>query len=51
VIVKLGSATISSTDDLSAVIDAAKPGDMLSVIYVRGAKRHTVTVKLGTRPS
>jgi putative serine protease PepD len=51
VIVKLGSVTISSPDDLSSVIDGAKPGDKLVVAYVRGATHHTVTVKLGTRPS
>jgi S1-C subfamily serine protease len=33
------------------VIDGAKPGDKLVVTYVRGATHHTVTVKLGTRPS
>jgi S1-C subfamily serine protease len=33
------------------VIDGAKPGENLTVTYVRDAKRHTITVKLGTRPS
>jgi putative serine protease PepD len=51
VIVKLGSTAITGPDDLSSVIDGAKPGENLTVTYVRGAKRHTVTVKLGTRPS
>ena len=31
--------------------DASKPGDSLGVTYLRGGKQHTVTVKLGTRPS
>jgi S1-C subfamily serine protease len=33
------------------VIDGSKPGDSLSLTYVRAGKQHTVTVKLGTRPS
>ena len=51
VIVKLGGTTITSPDDLSSVIDGSKPGDKLVVTYVRDAKRHAVTIKLGTRPS
>ena len=51
VIVKLGNKTISSPEDLSSVIDGAKPGDSLSVTYIRAGKQHTVTLKLGTRPS
>ncbi len=51
VIVKLDGKTIESGDDLSSVIDGKKPGDKLSVTYVRHSKAHTVTVTLGTRPS
>src|SRR5581483_7395910 len=51
VIVKLGGTTISSGDDLSSVIDSKRPGQTLSVTYVRDGKQHTTTVKLGTRPS
>src|SRR2546423_4842686 len=51
VIIRLGDKTISNPDDLSSVIDSSKPGDSLGVTYVRGGKQHTVTVKLGTRPS
>jgi putative serine protease PepD len=51
VIVRLGDTTISSPDDLSRIIDDKKPGDSLSVTYVRGGKQHTVTLTLGTRPS
>jgi putative serine protease PepD len=51
VIVKLGDSTITSGEDLSSVIDAKKPGDSLSVTYVRSGAQHTTTVNLGTRPS
>jgi putative serine protease PepD len=51
VIIRLGSKTITGPDDLSSVIDGAKPGDSLSLTYVRAGKQHAVTVKLGTRPS
>ena len=51
VIVRLAGTTIAGSDDLSRVIDGKKPGDSISVTYVRGGKQHTVTVKLGTRPS
>ena len=51
VVVRLDGTTISSPDDLSRIIDGKKPNDSLSVTYVRSGKQHTVTVKLGTRPS
>jgi putative serine protease PepD len=51
VIIHLGDRTITTPDDLSSVIDGAKPGDSLSVTYIRAGKQHTITVKLGTRPS
>ena len=51
VIVHMGSATISSLEDLSAVLAAKQPGDKLAVTYLRGGKSHTVTITLGTRPS
>jgi putative serine protease PepD len=51
VIVRLGGTSVASTDDLSRVIDGKKPGDSIGVTFVRGGKQHTVTVKLGTRPS
>jgi putative serine protease PepD len=51
VIVKLDDSVITNADDLSNVIDGKKPGDSLSVTYVRNGKQHTVKVKLATRPS
>jgi putative serine protease PepD len=51
VIIHLGNRAITSPEDLSSVIDGSKSGDSLSLTYVRAGKQHTVTVKLGTRPS
>jgi putative serine protease PepD len=51
VIVKLDGKTITSQDDLSSVIDAHRPGDKISLTYVRNGSSHTVTVTLGKRPS
>jgi putative serine protease PepD len=51
VIIRLGDTTVAGPDDLSSIIDAKKPGDSLSVTYVRSGKQHTVTLTLGTRPS
>jgi putative serine protease PepD len=51
VIVSLAGTAIRGSADLSRVIDAKRPGDSVSVTYLRGGKQHTVTLKLGTRPS
>jgi putative serine protease PepD len=51
VITVMDGATISSGDDLSAVIDSHKPGDTFSITYVRDGKQHTVDVTLGVRPA
>ena len=49
-ITKLNGQPVNSAVDLSRIIDALKPGDTMSVTYVRGTGTHTVQVKLGTRP-
>jgi putative serine protease PepD len=51
VIVRLAGTTIGSSDDLSRVIDGKKPGDSVSLTFVRNGKQRTVTLKLGVRPS
>jgi putative serine protease PepD len=51
VIVALDGKTITSSDDLSRVLDLKQPGDTLKVTYLRGGKSHTLVVTLGTRPS
>jgi putative serine protease PepD len=51
VVVKLNGQAITSEGDLSNFIGSKKPGDKMSVTYVRDGKTATVTVTLATRPS
>jgi putative serine protease PepD len=51
VVTAIDGSKISSADDLQSVIGGKKPGDTISLTYVRGGKSHTVNVKLATRPS
>src|SRR5512133_3760258 len=50
-IASLAGTKISSADDLRAAINAHRPGDRVSVTYVRHGKRHTVSLTLASRPS
>ncbi|HUK44332.1 MAG TPA: trypsin-like peptidase domain-containing protein [Gaiellaceae bacterium] len=51
VVTKLDGKTVSGESDLSAVIAAKKPGDKMTVTYLRDGKTATVTITLATRPS
>ena len=51
IVTKLDSTTISGQTDLSGVIDGKKPGDKMTVTYIRAGKTHTTLVTLGARPS
>jgi len=51
VIVAVDGTSIASADDLRNVVDQKKPGDSISVTYVRHGARHSVTMKLAKRPS
>jgi len=51
VVTKLDGTTITSEADLSAVIDGKRPGDKMTVTYLRDGKSATVTVTLTSRPS
>jgi putative serine protease PepD len=51
VVTAIDGSKISSADDLQSVIGGKKPGDTISLTYTRDGKSHTVSVKLGTRPS
>jgi putative serine protease PepD len=51
VITAVNGKRITSSDELQAAIDAQKPGDTVSITYMRSGKRRTVRVELGTRPS
>lgn len=47
VITKIADKKIESPDDLSAAVREHKPGDKVSVTYLRDAKVQTVTAELG----
>jgi putative serine protease PepD len=51
VIVSLGDTKISSANELRAAISSRKPGDRVSVTYVRNGTRHSVSLTLASRPS
>ena len=51
VVTKLDGKTITNASDLSSVINGHKPGDSLSVTYVRGGKTLTATLTLTARPA
>ena len=51
VITKVDDTTITSSDQLSNLIAAKRPGDTVKVTYVRDGKTHTVSVTLTSRPS
>jgi putative serine protease PepD len=51
VVTRLDGTAITSESGLSAVIDGKKPGDTMTVTYVRRGKTATVTVTLVSRPS
>jgi putative serine protease PepD len=49
-IVDIDGRNIQSSDDVSAAVDARKPGEQAKVTVIRGGDRRTLTVDLGTRP-
>jgi S1-C subfamily serine protease len=51
VITALDGKRISSVDALISAVSAHKPGDTVSITYVRGGKTHTIRVTLANRPS
>src|SRR3954447_7148052 len=51
VVTSLGGTQVSNSDELARTISAHKPGDKVSVTYLRDGKSHTVTVTLANRPS
>jgi putative serine protease PepD len=50
-IMSIAGTRITSSDALRAAIDARKPGDRVSVTFVRNGKHHTVSLTLASRPS
>ena len=49
-IVDIDGRNIQSSEDVSAAVDARKPGEQAKVTVMRGGDRRTLTVDLGTRP-
>ncbi|RYG54524.1 MAG: PDZ domain-containing protein [Chitinophagaceae bacterium] len=47
VIKKVGDNKIETPDDLTEAIQAKKPGDKVSIVYLRDKKEHTVSAELG----
>ena len=48
-VVKLAdSHLIETADDLTLVVGRHKPGDKITIRYVRGATEHNATITLGT---
>jgi putative serine protease PepD len=51
VIVGFEGITITSSQQLQNAVDSKRPGDKVTITYVRGGQHHTVQVTLATRPS
>ena len=47
----MAGTAIATYDDLSRVINNHKPGDTISITFVRDGKKHTVQAKLIIRPN
>jgi putative serine protease PepD len=51
VVTRLDGKAVSDASALSSAIDEKKPGDRVTLTYVRGGATKTVTAKLAARPS
>jgi S1-C subfamily serine protease len=49
-IVEIASQPVREPDDISAVVNARRPGDEVRLVVERGGERRTLTVTLGTQP-
>jgi hypothetical protein len=50
ILVRIGEVTVDSFDDLRKVLGDRRPGDTVSVVYLRAGDDHTVSTTLGSRP-
>jgi S1-C subfamily serine protease len=50
VIVEIAGTPVRDSDDVSAVVNARRPGDRVPVVVERGGERRTLNVELGTQP-
>jgi putative serine protease PepD len=51
VITAIGGQSVRDASTLSSAVDAKKPGDRVTLTYVRNGQTHTVTVTLSERPA
>jgi putative serine protease PepD len=51
IIVQIDGKTITSMEQVSAIVDARKPGDDVQVKVLRGSKNRVAKVELGDRPA
>ncbi|HEY5105010.1 MAG TPA: trypsin-like peptidase domain-containing protein [Acidimicrobiales bacterium] len=51
IIVGINNTTIASAQDVSSVISALKPGDVITLHLVRGTKHLSIKITLGTAPA
>jgi S1-C subfamily serine protease len=51
IVTAVDGKTVSEASELGSAIDAKRPGDSVSITYVRAGTAHTARVTLGTRPS
>jgi len=49
-IVEIADQPVREPDDVSAVVNARRPGDEVRIVVERGGERRTLTVTLGTQP-
>ncbi|HEX6023632.1 MAG TPA: trypsin-like peptidase domain-containing protein [Solirubrobacter sp.] len=49
-IVEIDRREVQSSEDVSAAVEARKPGEQAKVVVIRDGDRRTLTVNLGTRP-
>jgi S1-C subfamily serine protease len=49
-IVEIGGTAVRDSDDVSAVVNARRPGEEVQVVVERNGERRTLTVELGTQP-
>ena len=50
-ITRVNGTKVTSADQLRSLVDAHRPGDEISVTYVRNGTAKTIHVKLAARPS
>jgi putative serine protease PepD len=51
VIVRIAGVEIGSFEDMTRVVNAHRPGDVVTATFLRKGRSHTVRITLGTRPS